>query len=208
VAGAGLGALAGLVQITVGPDIREWVGDKQDTTRLGLATFVLSVLALAAAGYLWRRPNAPAPARLLAAAGLLIPAAICLTTVGRLWFGPGALLVAAGLLVLAGLRGEHGEISRALGRHGSAGLTVLLAAYYVFLGAVALGLAGALGVVGGLLIGAALVVARRYGARIGATLLVVGAAPFAVLTWWSLVTPLIAALVLTVGGRAVVRQSS
>ncbi len=203
--GASLGVVAGVVQITVGPNMREWVGDKQDTTRLGLATVLLSALALAAATMLWRRPHASAPARLLAAAGLLIPAAICFTTVGRLWFVPGALLVAAGVLVVVGMRGEHREVSHALGRHGFAVLTVLLAAYYVFLGAVALGFAGATGVVGGLLIGAALFAAKRHGARLGAALLVVGALPFAILTWWSVVTPLIAALVLAIGGRAVAR---
>jgi hypothetical protein len=204
--GAGLGAIAGLVQLAVGPEIREWVGDKQDTTRLGLTTLLLSLVALGAAAFLWRRPAASGTARLLAAAGLLIPAAVCFTTVGRLWYVPGALLIIAGLLVLVGIRGEGGEVRRSLGRHWLAGLTVVLAVYYVFLGAVALGPAGALGILGGLLIAIALIAATRGSAHLGAALLVLGALPFALATWWSVVTPLLAILVLVIGGLAVAQE--
>ncbi|MBJ7455904.1 MAG: hypothetical protein JHC74_07585 [Thermoleophilia bacterium] len=202
-AGAALGVAAGLVQIVVGPDIRDWVGDKQDTTRLGLATLVLSLVALTAAGLLARHPDANGPGRLLAAAGLLIPAGICFTTVGRLWYAPGVLLIVAGALVLAGLRGEGEEVRRSIARHWLTGLTVVLGVYYVFLGAVALGPAGALGIVGGLLMVIAVLVAARGRTVLGATMLVVGAVPFALLTWWSVVTPLIAVLALVIGGLAV-----
>jgi hypothetical protein len=200
--GAALGAIAGSVQLAVGPDIREWVGDKQDTTRLGLTTLLLSLVALAAATFLWRRPAAPGTARLLAAAGLLIPAVLCFTTVGRLWYVPGVLLISAGLLLLSDLRREGADVHRSLARHWLAGLTVVLAGYYLFLGAVALGPAGVLGILGGLLIVIAVLTARRGSALVGHTLLVLGALPFALLTWWSVVTPLIAVLTLAIGVAA------
>jgi hypothetical protein len=206
-AGAALGAIAGLAQLFVGPDIREWVGDKQDTTRLGLTTLLLSLVALAAVAFLRRRPEARGTARLLAAAGIMIPAALCFTTAGRLWYVPGALLIVAGLLVLSELR-DGGVVRRSLARHWLAGLTVVVALYYVFLGAVALGPVGALGILGGLLIVLAVVTAARGSAILGATLLVLGALPFALLTWWSVVTPLIAALALVIGGLAVAGEHS
>ena len=198
--GGGLGAIVGLVELVLGPQIRGWVGDKQDTTRLGLATILLSLVALAAAAFLAERPAAPAPRRLAAAVGLLVPAAVCFTTAGRLWYVPGALLIAAGLLALLGLRGEVSEALGSLERHWLGMLTGGLAALYIVLGAVALGFAGALGILGGLLIVAALVAAARGAGRVGTALLVLGAVPFAVITWWSVVTPLMAVLVLVIGG--------
>ena len=183
-------------------EIRDWVGDKQDTTRLGVTTLLLSLIALSAVALLWRRPAASGPTRLLAAAGLLIPAAICFTTVGRLWYLPGALLIAGGVIVLAGLRHEGAQMRGSIARHWLAGLTVVLGVYYVFLGSVALGPAGTLGILGGLLIMIAVLVPARGSTRLVVSLLVVGALPFAILTWWSVVTPLIGVLALAIGGVA------
>jgi hypothetical protein len=55
-AGALLGIAAGLVELTTGPSIRSWVGDKQDTTRLGITTTLLALIALTAPLYLRRTP--------------------------------------------------------------------------------------------------------------------------------------------------------
>jgi len=55
-----------------------------------------------------------------------------------------------------------------------------------------------MGVFGAIVIWSA-VIAARHSARLARTLLVVGALPFAVLTWWSVVTPLAALLVLAIG---------
>ena len=90
-AGASLGALAGLLELTIGPSIRDWVGNKQDTTRLGWTTIILSLVALAAAIAIRRRPDR----RVAIALGLLVPGLICFTTVGRLWYLPGTLLWSA-----------------------------------------------------------------------------------------------------------------
>jgi hypothetical protein len=200
--GASLGLAAGLAELTVGPSIRSWVGSKADTTRLGLATLVLAGLALVAALVLLRRPRASAPTRLGLAAGLLIPGLICFTTVGRLWYVPGVLLVGAGIVTVVDVRKERSEVATTLGRNWTALLTVVLGAFYVFLGATALGLAGILGMLGGLL-AIALVAARGVlPTQVALALLLAAALPFAALTWWSVATPLIAILLLVLGGLA------
>jgi hypothetical protein len=204
-AGATLGIVAGLLELTIGPSIREWVGDKQDTTRLGLTTIVLSSAALAAAASLRRRGRRAGGRRLAVVLGLVVPAVICFTTVGRLWLLPGPLLLAAaGLLLVAS---ERQELRLAIDeRRWWIGLVACCGAYYVFLGATALGIAGLLGMFGGLLIWAA-VAAASFSRTAAYALLMAGALPFAVATWWSLVTPLIAAAALAIGHVAL-RQNA
>jgi hypothetical protein len=199
IVGGTLGLIAGLVELTAGPSIRSWVGNKEDTTRLGLATLVLAAIALTAALALMRSPQASAPRRLGLAAALLLPGLVCFTTVGRLWYVPGALLVAAGLLVGADLRNEVKEVGAAAERNWPAILTVALGCFYVFLGATALGLAGVLGISGGLLVLGLVATRDKVRARAAAALLLLATPPFAALTWWSVATPLIALLLLAVG---------
>jgi hypothetical protein len=206
-AGAALGVAAGVAELTVGPQIRSWVGNKLDTTRLGLATTSISLIALAAA-LTWLRQHLLSPGqKLLVAAGLLLPGLVGFTTVGRLWFAPGALLLLASVVMLLDLRKESTEVMETLGAHWLAGLTALLAALYIFLGATALGLAGALGIFGGLVILATLAASTRIPRPIRVLLICVAAVPFAAVTWWSVVTPLLAVLLIVIGGLAVNRRS-
>jgi hypothetical protein len=200
-----LGVLAGLLELTIGPSIRDWVGNKQDTTRLGLTTTILSVVALTAAAAL-RRPRGPIAGRRVAIAlALAIPALVCFTTVGRLWYLPGALLLAAGALVLAGTRPQ--EFAAAFDeRHWRVGLLVVCGAYYVLLGATALGLAGMLGILGSLLIWAAARATPKSPPKVAYALLLGGTLPFAAATWWSVITPLIAVLTVVIG-RGVIRHA-
>src|SRR5918995_6536962 len=101
--GATLGLVAGLVELTAGPHLRSWVGDKQDTTRLGLATIVLSLVALAAVAG-WRRRQTSTAMQLRVAASLLVPGRLIgFTTVGRLWYPPGVLLLAGACVALIDL---------------------------------------------------------------------------------------------------------
>jgi hypothetical protein len=202
VAGAALGVAAGLVELAVGPTIRGWVGNKQDTTRLGLATLVLSLIALAAAVSWLRRRHPTSGAQLLVAAGLVVPGLIGFTTVGRLWYAPGALLLLASLPLLVELGREPANVRATLSRSWLAGLTAILATFYIFLGATALGLAGALGVIGGLLVLVGLPASTRLPKSLRALLLVAAAVPFAALTWWSVITPLLAVLLLAIGWPA------
>ena len=139
--------------------------------------------ALAAALALLSGRAVSAPRRLLVAAGLLVPGLICFTTVGRLWYVPGVLLVGAGLGVVAGLRTEGQVVTGAFDRNWTALLAGVLAALYVFLGATALGLEGVLGIAGGLLVLGLIVVRGRLPVAVAVALVVVAAVPFAALTW-------------------------
>jgi hypothetical protein len=205
-AGASLGIVAGLVELTLGPHIRSWVGSKQDTTRLGLATITLSAIALLAAVTWLLRQDASTGTRLLVVVGLLLPGAICFTTAGRAWYLSGALLVVAAAKAAADLREDVHEALETISRNWLATLTIVLAGFYIFLGATALGLAGVLGVVGGVAILTTLVLASRIPERAKPLVLLAAALPFAALTWWSIVTPLLAILVVAIGWPALRRR--
>ena len=73
------------------------VGDKLDTTRLGLATMLLSAVALTAAVALRRLGARPDGMRLAVILGLAIPGLVGFTTVGALWLLPVVALLAVGL---------------------------------------------------------------------------------------------------------------
>jgi hypothetical protein len=99
VLGSVLGAAAGIVQAGWGSSIPDWTGNKLHPVQLGVVTIVLSLLCLACVGHLVRAGDAP-PWRRSAAAFLIVAsAAVCFTTVGRLWFVPGPLLIAAAALL-------------------------------------------------------------------------------------------------------------
>lgn len=184
------------------PQIRSWTGGKNDTTSLGLVTILLAAIAFVAALAVLLGRARSAQGRLAAAVGLLVPGAICFTTAGRLWYLPGSLLVAAGVAIVIELRRDAWRLIESLERNWAVLLAAVLALVYLFLGVVAHGLAGTLGVAGGLL--ALLLLAWREGMRAGPAraLLVVAALPFAAVTWWSAVTPLIGLLLLAVGAMA------
>jgi hypothetical protein len=201
-AGATLGIAVGLVDIAAGASIRDWVGNKLHTTTLGITTVILSAVALAAAVE-WQRVGGRGGGRRLATAlGFVLPAGVCFTTIGRLWYLPGILLLAAGMLVL--LASSREELVHAVNEHRwLGGLVALLGGYYVFLGADALPKAtGVVGIVCGVAIWAALI-ATGKSHRMSLGLLAAGALPFAILTWWSVVTPLIAILILALGPAAI-----
>jgi hypothetical protein len=203
--GASLGVVAGLVELTLGPHIRSWVGNKQDTTRLGLATITLSTIALLAAITWLRRKDASPGTRLLIVVGLIVPSVICFTTAGRAWYLPGALLLIAAAMAAYDLREHAREVLEEISRSWLAALTVVLGAFYIFLGATALGVAGMLGIVGGVMIITVIATSWRLPLRVGRIVLVAAALPLAVLTWWSIVTPLLAILVVAIGWAALRR---
>lgn len=200
--GAMLGLAAGTLELALGPHIRTWVGNKNDTTRLGLATIVLSAIALAAALTWLRQHEPPVATRLLIVLGLIVPAGICFTTAGRSWYLPGALLLLAAASALAELRHQAAEARATIARNWLPALTTILAALYIFLGATALDFAGLLGILGGTAVLVLLVSSARLPRRLRPPLLVAVALPFAVLTWWSVVTPLLAVLIVAIGWPA------
>ena len=82
------------------------------------------------------------------------------------------------------------------------GLTGVLGLYYLVIGAMVGGVTGIVAILGAVLIGSALALRTRSmpAARV---LLVMGALPLGILTWWSLVTPIMAVLALLCGGLAI-----
>ncbi len=78
------------------------------------------------------------------------------------------------------------------------GLVVVVAVLYAWVGISAHGIDRILGLAGALLILAALAVTPRSRA-VAAILLLLGALPLAVTTWWSVATPLLAVLCLLLG---------
>lgn len=204
--GASLGIVAGLAELALGPHIRSWVGSKQDTTRVGLATITLSAIALVAAVTWLQRRETSSGTRLLIVVGLILPGVICFTTVGRAWYVPGGLLVVAAATAASELREHAREVVETISRCWLATLTVVLGAFYIFLGATALGVGGMLGIGGGITILAIVALPTRIPTRVASLVLVAAALPFAVLTWWSIVTPLLAVLVVATGSFALRRS--
>lgn len=204
VLGGLLGVLAGFVELTIGASIRPWIGDKNDPVRLGVVTIVLAAVALASAVALRREPSSSAkPARTLAIMlGMLVPAMVCATTVGRLWYLPGALLFVASVLVASTLRGHLRAALDGVARHATRLLTGFLALLYLALGFTALGTGGGLGILGALVVLALLAVRPRWRRSIVLAALLLAVTPFAAATWWSVVTPVIALEIAVLGSRA------
>ncbi len=107
-AGVTLGVAAGVIQLLAGSAIPEWSGNKLDTTGLGITTITLSLVAGVALWHLGR--PLPRWERWAALLLVLACAGVCFTTVGRLWYVPGTLLIAAALLAFA--TGASEDLSR------------------------------------------------------------------------------------------------
>lgn len=198
-AGGILGVLAGLTHPAVGPRIPSWTGAKNSAVALGLVTVLLSLAAVAASRAL-RGPALAAPRRRGAAAiGLLVPAGVCFSTVGRLWVIPGLLLLVAFVLTLTA--GGTAQLRPVLAAYWTHGLLSLLGTYEILMAAAARPAAtSTIGVIAGVaLIAAPWLTVRKGSGRRSGLLLLIGTVPFAVLTWWSLVSPLLGLVALVLG---------
>jgi hypothetical protein len=187
--GGGLAALAGIAQIVVGARIPEWSGAKDAPLVLGALTVVLGVVASGGARSLSGDGLAGPGRRAVAAGAMLVPAGLVLGTVGRLGYVPCALLViGAAYAVAAGRAGDVGEV---VVTHWRAVLLSVLGGVEVLMAATAVPTVTLVaGAVGGLVVGVAAWVPGRLRVRVG--LVLAGTVPFAALTWWSAVTPLLA----------------
>lgn len=200
--GGGLGVIAGTIQALVGSQFPEWTGAKANPTGLGLLTVLLSVIAILSVWALRRSGSNPISPqrRAVIVVGLLVPAGLCFSTVGRLWYLPGVLLlIAAANVVWAGNAGELRIFVQAkwlrmmlsvLG-----GFELLMAVSAAPLLTVIIGIAG------GLVLMAAPWLPGRASMRL--LLILAGTLPFAVLTWWSVATPLLAVLAASIGVAAI-----
>lgn len=202
--GAALGVVAGVVQVTVGARIPAWTGAKASPVALGVLTIVLSVLAGGCAIGLSRTASTDPARRLALAIGLLVPAGLCFSTVGRLWFLPGPLLLgSAGLALAAGSGRDFIDVLRS---HWSAGLVSALGAWELLMAASATPSTALVGAVGGLALMLAPWTTARSRSMAGA-LLIIGAVPFAVLTYWSVVPIVVGALAIAIGAPVVMHGS-
>lgn len=182
-AGSALGVVAGLVQATVGSGIPDWTGAKQAPGSLGLLTIALSLLAGLAAG----RQIGPLPVgpRAACAVGLLAPGLLCFSTVGRLWYLPGLLMLAAGIVSIDSVR----DTASAAGRNWWRCLLGVLGGAELLMAAGATTVLLAVGAAGGI---ALLLAAAAASTRTAlAALLVIGTVPFAVLAWTAVVPVLL-----------------
>ncbi|WP_367320037.1 hypothetical protein [Streptomyces sp. HUAS ZL42] len=202
--GGGLGVAAGIVQAAAGPQLGAWAGSKADPVPLGLLTIGLSSLACAAALVRLRAIRPPnAGIRTAVAGAELVAGLVGFSTVGRLWWLPGVLLLAA---AASGIGAAPAGVARAVRRAWPAVLTGILGACLMLVAATAdRPLLLWLGLFGGLAVTAAPWIAARS-VPLAATVLLLGALPFATLTWWTAVTPLTAALALAAGAVAIRRR--
>lgn len=204
ISGAVGGMAAGLAAAVWGTGLGAWAGDKQDPVPLGLLTVAVSALAAAVSVGLLRMRTGPGPGpRAAVAAGQLLPGLLGFTTVGRLWWIPGALLLLASAATVSV---APKAVAQAVRHRWSAVLTGVLGACLVLVAAPAAPPVLALATISGVLVATAPWAAARPRWTAPA-LLVAGAVPFAALTWWTLVTPLIAVLALAAGSVALHRRA-
>lgn len=197
VAAGTLGVIAGVIQTTAGASIPNWTGNKDNPVGLGLLTILLSLVAVGVALTLRTPVMVSAGHRAAVAIGLLIPGTVCFSTVGRLWYLPGLLLLLAfGLTLTAG--GAR-EVLDVVGANWTRGLISVLGAIEILMAVSARPVTTiVVGVAGGI----ALMVAPWLSGRVRTAyvpLLLIGTLPFAAVTWWSLATPLLAAVTLIIG---------
>jgi hypothetical protein len=105
--GAALGMLAGIVELSVGVHIRPWIGNKENPFVLGLVTLLLSGLAWITVRTAQNHVPQNADGKLATIFGVLLPAGICFTTVGMLWYLPGILLSVSAFLLMADFWLDH-----------------------------------------------------------------------------------------------------
>ena len=202
VLGASLGIAAGAVEVTVGSHIGPWIGGKADPTRLGIVTLALGTVALAAALVVGRTEPVPPPRRAAAGVMLTVTGLTGMTTTGRLWVVPGAMLLIAAAALAWGMRGDARLVAQTLERRGPTLLTGVVAVLYVLLGFTALGLAGWAGIVAGCTVLTLVAMRPAWVVPVRAPLLCTLVLPFALATWWSVVSPLAATLIVGLGSVA------
>ena len=199
-AGGGVGILAGVVQTTVGSQIPAWSGAKADPRALGLLTVLLSAVALLAA-LRQSRPGLTTGLRGLAALALLVPGLLCLTTVGRLWYLPGLLILGAGILTVDSWTDTASVVRQNWLRCLLGGL----GACQLLLAAGSTGVGSAVGVISGIaLVAAACWPNPRRWVLVG--LIILGTVPFAALAWTALV-PVLVMLVTAVVAVPLLRET-
>jgi hypothetical protein len=210
--------IAGAIQATIGNRIPAWTGNKNSHVALGLLTIALGASVLVAARTLHsdtaRRPEtalrpetAVRPETLVAITlWLTVVALVCSTTVGRLSILPVVVLLgAAGFTFVAC---GWPRLRAVVATHWLRGLLGLLGGFDVLMAVSA----GSVAVVAaGLVAGASLIGAAILDRPKRRTLVLVSGVlqlPFVALTWWTIITPLLAVVAVTVGLAATRRTGA
>ena len=102
VGGAALGIAAGIAPWAVGNEIPEWTGDKLHPVQLGIIINRPQPDRHGSGRVRASQSTISPRARVALAAVILLAAVVCFTTVGRLWYVPGPLLIIAAGFLLAG----------------------------------------------------------------------------------------------------------
>ncbi len=97
--GSALGALSGLIELSIGKFILPWIGNKENPVVLGFLTLFLSVMALFAVRSYRKNDKPNNDQKFAIFIGVFLPAVVCFTTVGRLWYLPGSLLLVTSILM-------------------------------------------------------------------------------------------------------------
>jgi hypothetical protein len=200
--GSLIGIAAGVTQATLGARIPEWTGAKQAPVALGLLTVALSLAAGLAADR-QRRTALSIGGRAACALGLVGPGLLCLSTVGRLWFLPAALLVTAGILTIDSWH----DTAATLAAHWERILLGALGGCQLLMSAGAPPAPMAAGALGG----AALIAAAslHHMARWQTwALVVIGTVPFAALAWTSIVPLLLTVEALAIAAAIPAQRST
>ncbi len=179
-----------------------WTGDKNDPTTLGWVTVGLGA-AVGVATWAIHRTHSTGK-QYAAVTTIVVASLLGLTTAGLAWIP--AACVGLTTAVLAARHARRREsMTQALRGHWPDVLLAALAIIYLTFGIVAGGVVGVLGVGGAAAVVAAMAVHERW--RSGATtLIVLGAVPFAVAVWWTVVMPATAILILAIGVPHVIRR--
>lgn len=177
-----LGVLVGTLQATYGAQIPDWTGNKAEPVALGLLTIAMSLLVIACA-WAWRNPD-----QLLPPLTAAVPALVGFTTVGRLWYLPGPLAIAAAVI---GVRHWRTAITRAAQTWPQLLLAGLGGSDLILAASAPPALAVLAAVSGAALIGAAVLGSHRP--TWAAALLAAGTIPFAA-TAWTAVVPVLTLL--------------
>ena len=198
--GAMVGTAAGITQATIGSRIPNWSGNKAHPVALGLLTIALSVSALVAARTLRSAPHPGNETLTAITLWFAVVAFVCSTTVGRLWAIPGVLILAAAGVTLTVCGGHH--FLSIVSKNWLRGLLGILGALELLM---AVSAASTITVAAGLVAGGALIAAAvltKPGRQPTVSLLVAASLPFAILTWWTIVTPLLTVVAFVIGVAA------
>ena len=199
-AGGALIAAAGAAELLAGST--SWTGDKNQPTALGLLTIALGLIVVAAA-YAGSR-NETVGTTVGGAATMSVTGLVALTTAGLRSVPRALVSVAAGVVALDVAR-RRGHPLTVIAASWPLVLLTALGIIYLAFGAVA-GPIGILGVVGASAIAIAIALAPRS-RRTATIVLIAGAIPFALATWWSIVIPLTGLLIVAIGLPQIKRRA-